>query len=51
MEHQHRQQTQFLQQRQVSEMQSVRQAPQPHAAPPPPPPPRGAPPRGEPPHH
>jgi hypothetical protein len=46
LEHQHRQQTEFLQQRQATEMQSVRQAPQQHAAPPPS---RGEPPRGEPP--
>jgi WXXGXW repeat (2 copies) len=49
VEHQHRQQTQLLQQRQASEMQSFHapapraQPPAPHA--PPPPPPRGEPPR------
>ncbi len=43
MEHQHRQQTEFLQQRQASEMQSLR-APAPHS-PPPSSPPRSQPPR------
>ena len=49
MEHQHRQQTQYMQQRQAQEMQ-VAHAPPPHA-PPPPARPSSPPPRGEPPHH
>lgn len=47
MEHQHRQQTEFLQQRWASEMQALR-APSPHP-PSPHPPPHAAPPRNEPP--
>jgi hypothetical protein len=44
MEHQHLQQTQFLQQRQATEMQNMRAAPA-HA-----PPPRAPPPQAPPPH-